>query len=317
MKFTSALLLTAVSAGALAQPAHRRHQKFHDQKRAVGDIVVVTMDGQVVSWVNEYDGSAATTTAAAASATAPAETSATATASVEVSSGETSASSTASASSASNSGSASTYSDFCSSSSKNKRATSEEIAYTGNTGCDGEWGTNWKLIDSDLVDDYDYTATFTLDDSNTEDWKCVCWNKIAPDGTISGWFGHSAVSFTLSPGSTQNVAIDSNTQGGCSCGEGSVPKSSYGAWAGTWLELDVDNTSNDGWSGTDISSLVATDADMDVQGMSVTWDSCTSTILSDGSGTNAYVEGTNDLDGVGCNIPAGSLNLAVTVGYSE
>ncbi|KAF1810645.1 hypothetical protein P152DRAFT_366171, partial [Eremomyces bilateralis CBS 781.70] len=50
---------------------HRGHQRFHKrnaaraaaeeaaEKRAVGDVVVATIDGQAVSWINEYDGGAA------------------------------------------------------------------------------------------------------------------------------------------------------------------------------------------------------------------------------------------------------------------
>lgn len=312
----SVLVLAALSAGVSARPSHR-HAQFHDGKRAVGDMVTAVIDGVAVEWVNEYAGGA-TATADAASATTAASTAVTTTAAAEASTtaeaSSTASSSTASSSAASNSDEVTEYTSFCSSSSK--RATTEEIAYAGSGTSSSDYGCNQLLISSDLVDSYDYTATFTLDDSNSDDWSCVCWNKIGPDGGINGWFGHAAVSFSLSPGTSQNVAFEENSQGGCTCGSGSVPMSSSGEYAGTWVEFDMANTSNDDWSGADASALVAQAADMSVQGLKVSHSSCDSTILAGGSATNAYISGMEDVDGTGCNISPGNVNLAVTVGYS-
>jgi Putative TOS1-like glycosyl hydrolase (DUF2401) len=57
---------------------HNRRKEAHqiqenhivEEKRAVGDLVIATIDGQVVSWTNEYDGSAQSTTAPAATSSA-------------------------------------------------------------------------------------------------------------------------------------------------------------------------------------------------------------------------------------------------------
>lgn len=59
---------------APAEPQHARHAHVHArnaEKRAVGDMVTATIDGQVVSWVNEYSGEP-TTAAAAANPASPA-----------------------------------------------------------------------------------------------------------------------------------------------------------------------------------------------------------------------------------------------------
>lgn len=51
---------------------HKRHAHNHAQqaeKRAVGDWVTVTMDGQVVSWINEWSGESTTAAATSAAAT--------------------------------------------------------------------------------------------------------------------------------------------------------------------------------------------------------------------------------------------------------
>ena len=60
---------------------HRHgHRHFHEKRdspvaeRAVGDMVVATIDGQVVSWINEYAGPGAERNTAAAAPPAPAQT---------------------------------------------------------------------------------------------------------------------------------------------------------------------------------------------------------------------------------------------------
>lgn len=55
---------------------HRRHKevreiqenRFVEEKRSVGDLVIATIDGKVVSWTNQYDGGAQPTAAAASPA---------------------------------------------------------------------------------------------------------------------------------------------------------------------------------------------------------------------------------------------------------
>ncbi|KAH7124302.1 hypothetical protein EDB81DRAFT_912430 [Dactylonectria macrodidyma] len=115
--------------------------------------------------------------------------------------------------------------------SKSKRATTEQIAYKGNTGTEEAYGCNIMTVDQTIASQYEYTATFI--NVVSEDQACVCFNKIGPDGQIDGsWSGNEAISFTLPAGSTKIVAFDANSQGGCVCGIGKVPTAN-GQFAGT------------------------------------------------------------------------------------
>lgn len=218
----------------------------------------------------------------------------------------------ASSGSSSSSGS-SLFKPFCDGKTS-KRATAAEIAYTGNTGVAGQWGCNIMLVDDSVADQYTYTSVFT--NHGSTGYQVTCFNKIGPEGLINGFFGFSAATFTLSPGNSQTVAFDKNTQGACAFAPNSLPKTSFGEWAGTWLEFDFENTSNQNWSGADCSSLVAQSAGMDVPGCQVCHDSVCSTIYPGGKADNAYVKGMEADDGVGLNIAPGKVQLAVKVGYS-
>lgn len=211
--------------------------------------------------------------------------------------------------------SSSGYVDFCASSaSKAKRATTEEIAYKGNTGTSSDYGCNIMTVSSSVASLYNYTATFTNTVASSQ--ACVCWNKIGPDGGINGfWKGNEAISFTLPASGSKVVAFDSNTQGGCACSVGSeVATTSYGQYASTWLEVDFENTSNDDWSGADASALVSAANSLDIPALKVCFDGTCSTINTGGTGTNAYVGGTESADGIGLNIAPGKVALKVTVG---
>jgi hypothetical protein len=156
------------------------------------------------------------------------------------------------------------------------------------------------LIDASIASLYDYTAKFTAPGGSTP-WSCACFNKIGPTGLIDG-FWHTAISFTLQPSAAQYVAFDANSQGGCACGPGgSPPKTSYGQWAGTWLEFDMGNSANGGNSGADASVLVAGAAGLPYYGMSVAANgNVCSWVKSTGANFAAYLPGMEDADGVGC-----------------
>lgn len=120
---------------------HKRHAHEHAQaqeaeKRALGDVVVATIDGQVVSWLNNWSGES--TTAAAATSTAAAVTSA----AVEATSSATTFSAvnrvvaSSSASSASSSSVAAASSAAASSSSA---ATSSSSSAATETASSGSW----------------------------------------------------------------------------------------------------------------------------------------------------------------------------------
>lgn len=205
-----------------------------------------------------------------------------------------------------------TYKEFCGGK-VSKRATTEQIAYKGNTGVEGDFGCNMMEVDAGISEKYKYLISFS--NAKSVDQKCVCFNKIGPKGLIDGfWSGNEAVSFDLPGDGEAHIAVDVNSQGGCSCGVGSVPLTSIGQFSGTWLEFDMANESNGGWSGADASCLVSSDAGDDIPALKVCDQGTCSTIYAGGKGVNAYTAGTHDLDGVGLNLAPGKVRLAVTVG---
>ncbi|KAH7113576.1 hypothetical protein EDB81DRAFT_824572 [Dactylonectria macrodidyma] len=211
-----------------------------------------------------------------------------------------------------------TYRDFCPDSTS-KRATVEEITYEGNTGTDEDYGCNIIAISKSITHEYKYTATFN--NAVAQDQACVCFNKIGPnktgsdDGINGSWQGNQAISFTLPASGIEVVAFDDNSQGGCVCTVGTqVATTSMGQFAGTWLEFDFGNESNNKWSGADASCLAAAANDLETPALKVCGSGICSTINSDGSGENAYVKGMEAEDGVGLNLPPGEVHLTVTVG---
>lgn len=207
---------------------------------------------------------------------------------------------------------ADTYTPFCSG---KKRATAAQIAYKGNVGGTGPmYGCNMQLIKSNIADQYDSTIKFT--NAGSQEQECYCWNKIGRDNGINGFFnGNQAVEFMLSPGGEQYVAFDSNTQGGCACGAGSMPLTDFGQFASTWAEFDFGNESNGGWAGFDASCLVSAKYGLNIPGLKMCGGGVCSTINAGGTGDNAYLAGMEDLDGIGGNLPPGDHHLTVIVDY--
>jgi hypothetical protein len=294
MQLTNLLFLAGMAA---AHPSgSHAHRHIHEKRdpafvKAVHKTITETVDATT----------APTTTSVAAAVNAA----------VAVTSSSAAVAATASASSSSSS----SYKEFCSGTSKSKRATAAEIAYKGNTGTASEYGCNQMTIDESIASLYNYTIAFT--NKATSAYYVQCFNKIGTDNLIDGFFKGKGetVGFSLAGGATQYVAFESNTQGACAVAEGtSVPTTSYGEYAGSWVEFDFDNESNSGWSGLDASILVAVSEALSVFPISVVADGQTSTINSDGTGTNAFIAGTAAEDGLGANIQGGNVHATVTVG---
>ena len=289
MQLTNFALLAA-ALGASAHPSGHNHLHRSIHEAAKRDQTFVKAEHKVVTQTTVVPAAPAPTSYAP-----PAPTSSSAPASSSPSSG----------------GGGGGYKPFCSG--DKKRATNAQIAYTGNTG-DGQWGCNIMLIDEDVADQYTYTSVYT--NAAEEEHQVVCFNKIGPTGLINGFFGFSAVKFNLGPGEKQTVAFDKNTQGACAFSPKELAKTPVGQWAGSWVEFDFDNASNNGWSGADCSSLVAQAAGMTVPGCQVCHDDTCSTIRPGGHADNAYVKGMEAADGVGLNLPSGKVQLQVKVGFS-
>lgn len=308
MKFSAAVALAA-AIGASAHPSGHAHRNAH---RSVEGREFV----MAVKPAPPAPPAPATTTAPpppppppATSSVAPAPS----TAAPPVANTAAAVDSSSSSSASSPAGSDAGYKPFCNG--VKKRATLAQIAYAGNTGAPGNPGCNIMEIPASAASKYDYTMNFV--NQGSAEQACVCWNKIGPDGGINGFFkGNQAINFKLPGNGEAHVAFDKNSQVGCSCGPGSVPLTSFGQFAGTWVEADFCNESNGGSSGYDASALVAGKYSLDVPGLQVCGSrgSC-STINPGGTGENAYLKGMEDLDGVGGNVPPGPLKLTVKVDF--
>ncbi|KAL7937377.1 hypothetical protein V8C35DRAFT_292360 [Trichoderma chlorosporum] len=298
MKFSTASIFLA-ALGVSAHPSGHAHKRAHNSVEARGDFVIANKPADPSSAAPV----AAPTPSPVSPPAAPP------------------AGSSAPASPASPAGQGvgpSVYTDFCVGNAK--RATQAEIAYKGDVGSNGHYGCNLMTVKSNLLEQYQYTVVF----NNAGPASTIfCWLKIGPDGGINGFFkGNEALSFDLPAGGQQVLAVDSNTQFGCAAGPlGAGPElTNIGQFGSTWLEGDVGNLSNKGWSGFDVSSIVSAAAGLTIPGLKVCGteqyaDQC-STIWPGGKGDNAFVGGTEALNGLGLNIAAGKTSVIVTVNFS-
>ncbi|RAL10201.1 uncharacterized protein BO97DRAFT_144155 [Aspergillus homomorphus CBS 101889] len=189
--------------------------------------------------------------------------------------------------------------------------------YVGNVG--SPWGSNIIEVSASSAWQYKYVVQFT--GQNSEDWFVSIWNKIGPDGADDGFFGHSALNFTLAAGETRYVAFDENSQGGWGAAEGSsLPTNDYGEYSCTWGEFDFGDEENSSWSGWDVSAIVAQSADQTVQGMKVcrhgTSIGCSYITSDAGTVHNAYTPAESSVGGIGGSVTAGPLRLAAVIDYS-
>ncbi|PWY78571.1 allergen Asp f 4 [Aspergillus sclerotioniger CBS 115572] len=329
----SMLLLTALAAGSTVARLHgheRRHH--HNDKRAVGDIVVATIDGEKVSWKNEWSGVAATVAVEAEAAVTqiavdakPTQVSVTSSVVASVSAVPTAATSSSSSTGATASGSCSSWTQTLSSGDYSRagfgkstvsKRTTDAIYYTGNVG--SPWGSN--IIEVDASNACQYKHVVRIDGSETDDWTVVFWNKIGPTGGLNGWYGHSALTLTIKPGTSRYVAFDDDSQGGWGAAKGDkLPTDQYGGYSCTWGEFDFGNTSNDGWSGWDVSAIQAQNAGQEIQGMKIcdhTGSGCSTITNSASSVINAYTAALAAADGIGGSVSAGPVRLQVNIDFS-
>ncbi|GFG08359.1 allergen Asp f 4 [Aspergillus lentulus] len=190
------------------------------------------------------------------------------------------------------------------------------IEYIGNVG--SPWGSNIIEVTASTASQYKYVVKFT--GSNTNNWFVSIWNKIGPDGKLDGWYGHSALNFTLAAGQTRYVAFDENSQGGWGAAAGnSLPTDEYGGYACTWGEFDFGNTGNAKWSGWDVSAIQAQNAGLTVQGMRICdhkGGDCSYITTNAAKVVNAYTAAEASVDGIGGSVSAGAVRLVVDVDYS-
>jgi hypothetical protein len=351
----SVLLMTALTAGSAVARVHghdRRHAHARDvvdldlnfvnveapavtpapeapEKRGLGTEVFATIDGQLVSWINEWSGQLTSESSSEAESTVTPTTTATPTAAATSESEATSsASSTAVASSSSSSSSSSSnWADYPTdgsytttgfgASTSSKRVGTLDWDYIGNVG--SPWGSNIIQVSEDNASGYKHVIRFEND--NSKSWSVVMWNSYGPSGGLNGfWSPNKALSFTVKPGHSVFVAIDDNSQGGWGAAEGEdMPTNTVGEYASTWGEFDMSNTQNDGYSGWDVSCIIAELASLDIAGMQIcnhAGEKCSSITEGAGAVVSAYTSADQGVNDKAIAQSAGPVRLVVNLGWS-
>ncbi|KAL4981962.1 hypothetical protein BDW68DRAFT_192552 [Aspergillus falconensis] len=351
MKWES-LILTALATGLASARAHGLHKDVHHHQKKDSVVTKTVVEWDVVTvyttvTVDTPATSTTTTTIAVFDASTSSSTASTTTSdaivlgsaalsihedfivdtsstttesasSLTATDSETTSSTAASSSSSSNDWSSTPSDGVYSTSGFGERTNSSGsgVSYTGNVG--SPWGSNIIEVDSSSASSYKYVLQ--IKGNNTSDWFVSFWNKIGPDGKMDGWYGHSALNFTLAAGETKYVAFDENSQGGWGAAEGSsLPTDEYGGYACTWGEFDFGSTVNDEWSGWDVSAIQAQNADLTVQGMKIctaAGEYCSYITTDAASVVNAYTAAEASVDGIGGSVSAGAVRLAVEIDYS-
>jgi Na+-translocating ferredoxin:NAD+ oxidoreductase RnfG subunit len=343
------LLMTALTAGSAIARLHghdRRHAHPKDavelnvdveqpavtaapEKRGVGAEVVATIDGQLVSWINEWSGQQSSESSPETESTAAPTTTATPTAAATTS--EAAAVSSVSATpvaSSSSSSSSSNWADYPAdgdytttgfgASTASKRVGSLDWDYIGNVG--NPWGSNIIQVSEDSASGYKHVLRFEND--NSKAWTVVMWNSYGPSGGLNGfWSPNKALSFTVEPNESVFVAIDDDSQGGWGAAEGEdLPTNYVGEYASTWGEFDMSNSQNDGYSGWDVSCIIAELANMDIAGMQIcnhAGEKCSSITKGAGATVNAYTSADQGKNDKAVAQSAGPVRLVVNLGWSS
>lgn len=190
------------------------------------------------------------------------------------------------------------------------------FTYVGNIG--HPYGSNIIDVPKSEASKYQYVAKFVS--PGTDDWKVVIWNKIGPKGLMDGWYGNACHELVLSSGEERYVAFAPDSQGGwAAANTASIPTDEYGAYASTWGEFDFGSVLNHGWSGFDVSVIVAQNASLEIQGMRICSvlnnPVCSSVTWNADNVQNAYTSADVQTGGIGGNLPDGPVRLAVDIGF--
>lgn len=319
----SFVLFTALTAGSAVARLHghdRRHlhhERHQDvDKRGPGDMVYATINGVLVSWINNWSGQEQTAAPQAPEATKVSKPNdgAPANADAKPTKAPTLDSVT------------SDILDWAGIPENNNFITEgfgapstggggSGIFFTGNVG--DPWGSNIIEVPGHKASQYKHVVK--INGSNKKPWTVVFWNKIGPDGKLTGWYGNSALTLNIQPGESKFVAFQHNSQGAWGAAEGSsLPTDTWGGYACTWGEFDFGNSENGGWSGWDVSAIQAQAAGLDVQGMRIcdhTGGKCSVISKSASTVKNAYTKALAGVDGIGGSTGKGPVRLEVDIDY--
>lgn len=195
------------------------------------------------------------------------------------------------------------------------------VGYKGNVG--DPWGSNIVLLGSETdAPNYKYVAQLHgPEDANAESWKVVFWNKIGPDGKMSGWYQHSALEFDMLPNEIKYVAFDEDSQGGFGAAPGDhLPTDQWGGWSSTWGEFDFGDVKNHAMSGWDVSCIQAQNAGQEVQGIRMclsNGDKCSTITTGAKKVENTYPSDKAGIDGLGGVVGAGAVRIVVELDYDK
>lgn len=278
----SLLLAAALTAGSAVARLHG-HERRHAHPKAeievvekrAGEVVTATIDGILQTWINDWSGQieAATTTSSSTS-TIQVATTTVAPAAAEFTASPSNVESTVVPTPAASSGGAWSESpangEYSRAGfggvSKAQKVGVLDWDYIGNVGV--PWGSNIIEVEESAASQYKHVLRF--EGSDSEPWSVVFWNTYGPDNKMTGfWAPNEALSFTLAKGEVKYVAIDDNSQGGWAAAPGSVPTTTFGQYAATWGEFDMSSEKNDGFSGWDVSCIIAELNDLEIQGMRI------------------------------------------------
>ncbi|KAE8397604.1 hypothetical protein BDV37DRAFT_265257 [Aspergillus pseudonomiae] len=316
----SMFLLTALTAGSAVarmhghERRHTHHHMQHEEKRQVGEMVYANINGIWQSWINNWSGHPTST---AGSGSTPTQASSSTSSVVSI----TAAPSASSGPTVTTPGSCKewhadsgsyTREGFGGQTKNNDEA---YIKYIGNVG--NPYGSN--IIEVSESKACEYKHVVRIDGSEKEPWTVAFWNKMGPDLKLTGWYGNAVLTLKINPGESKYVAFDDDSQGAWGAAKGDkLPVDQFGGYACTWGEFDFGNTSNEGWSGWDVSAIQAQNAGMDVQGMKIcTHDNQKCSTISNFAKLveNAYTALEAGVDGIGGEWTKGALRLIVNIDY--
>ncbi|KAJ5179317.1 allergen Asp F4 precursor [Penicillium capsulatum] len=203
---------------------------------------------------------------------------------------------------------------------KSTASSGEGVSYKGNVG--EPYGSNIVPLSKAEAREYQYVARFY--GSKHSDTNLKIWNKMGPDGKMSGWFtkfASSCTTLTIPKGGVQHVAFAADTQGGWTYSTThDFPTDWVGEWMNTWGEFDTGSHINKGHSGFDVSAIKAMKAGwsgfggMKIYNVGSASRNC-SMITSSKGFYNAYRGSDEYVDGMGGSIEPGPVRLVVHLDY--
>ncbi|KAF3386636.1 Allergen Asp f 4 [Penicillium rolfsii] len=333
----SLLLAAALTAGSAVARLHGHERRHAHPKpveaevqleKRVGEVVTATIDGVLQTWINEWSGLIAAPTSVSSSTSTTTfvqvPTTTVAPSVPEVTASPSSVQSSVVSTPVASSGGAwsetpanGQYSrDGFGGVSEAQTVGGLDWDYIGNVGL--PWGSNIIEVEESVANQYKHVIRF--EGSDPEPWSVVFWNTYGPDNKMTGfWAPNKALSFTLDKGEVKYVAIDDNSQGGWAAAPSDVPTTPLGQYAGSWGEFDMSSEKNDGFSGWDVSCIIAQLNNLEVPGQRICnhlGEDCSAIGKGVSSVLNAYTEHDQGNDHLAVSQAAGPVRLVVQLDYA-